>query len=396
MARILHVIESLDASLGGPPAVCLRLAAAQALRGHCVGILSRSTDDTSDFPREKLREVPGGEAVKGFLVPMRAGRVARVLAKEVAAFVQSDHAAWDFLHIHSVWDPATRSAGHAALKVGMPYVLTTHGMLDRWGMHQGILRPVKKRVALWVAIGRVLRGARFLHVLTQGERDGVRSFGYGARTAVVPNGMFLEEIPREHDGAALRREFPMIGQRPFALFLGRLHPVKGVDLLCKGFRGVVDQMPDARLVIAGPDYGQETALRRQVRDLGLEANVTFLGPVFGVRRFALMRECEVFCQMSRYEGFSVALLEALACGCPIVASKECRFPEIAAQAAGRVIEARPSCIAEALLELFRDPEARRTASVAGPDLVRRRFTWSEVGRQMDDAYRAFQLPGMDA
>ena len=330
----------------------------------------------------------------GFTVPVRGGRVSRALAAEVGTFVESHRSSWDFLHIHSVWDPATRSAGQAALRVGIPYVLTTHGMLDRWGMRQGIVRPIKKRIALRLAIGRVLRGASFLHALTMGEQDGIRSFGYGARIAVVPNGMFLEEIPPRSNAAALRQSHPAVGEGPFVLFLGRLHPVKGIDRLLAGFRYVVDGMPKARLVIAGPDYGEERTLRSQVTSLGLDRNVTFLGPVFGATRFDLMRECQLFCQMSRYEGFSVALLEALACGCPIVASEECRFPEIASEGAGYVIEANPKSIAEAVLGLLRDPQARRAASLAGPDLVRREFTWSEVARRMDDAYRAFRLPGM--
>lgn len=395
MARILHVIESLDASLGGPPAVCLRLAAAQAGRGHQVGILCRSSD-AAGFPADRLESIPGGDAVAGFTVPMRGGRVARALAAEVGAFVESRRASWDFLHIHSVWDPATRSAGHAALRAGIPYVLTTHGMLDRWGMRQGIVRPIKKRIALRLAIGRVLRGASFLHALTLGEQDGIRAYGYGARTAVVPNGMFLEEIPQRSDVAALHRSHPALGEAPFALFLGRLHPVKGIDRLLAGFRGVVDRMPEARLVIAGPDYGQERALQSQITSLGLDRNVTFLGPVFGPARFDLMRECRVFCQMSRYEGFSVALLEALACGCPVIASVECRFPEIAAEGAGRIIAAEPALIAESMLAFLRDASARQAASIAGRELVRRGFTWAEVGRRMDEAYRAFHLTGMGA
>jgi glycosyltransferase involved in cell wall biosynthesis len=391
MARILHVIESLDASRGGPPVVCIRLAAAQAAHGHCVGILCRVPGGSSSFPQECMKGIPHGDAVKGFAVTAGTGALSRALAPSVGEFVRARRAEWDMLHIHAVWDPATRAAGLAALDAGLPYVIMPHGMLDEWGMRQGIVRPIKKRLALALTIGKVLRGAAFLHALTTGEREGITKYGYGQRVAVVPNGVFLEEFSVEDRVGDGPCPWDGLGNDPWALSLGRLHYMKGIDFLIAGFRLVVDAVPSARLVVAGPDYGHAPALRAMVGRLGLSDRVLFVGPVFGSARFALMRRSAVFCQMSRYEGFSVALLEALACGCPVVASHECRFPEIADVGAGRIVASEPRPIAEAISAYLADPGLRASASAAGRALVETGYTWAQVARRMDDAYRSFGL-----
>jgi glycosyltransferase involved in cell wall biosynthesis len=392
MARILHVIESLDARLGGPPAVCVRLAAVQAARGHRVGVLHRAATSEPTFPDHARRGVPGMDRVVSLPVVPGRGFVRHAMAPEIGNFILSQRDAWDFLHVHSVWDPATRAAGAAALRSRIPYVVTTHGMLDTWGMSQGLLRPAKKRIALRLAIGRVLRGAAFLHALTDGEADGIRSFGYGERISVVPNGIFLEEVVED---AAKAERVPLpdaVGEAPFALFLGRLHPVKGIDLLISAFAEVVRRSPGKHLVIAGPDFGEEAALRALAAQLGLGGNVHFIGPVYGSGRFGLMRRCAVFCQLSRYEGFSVALLEALACGCPAVASEQCRFPQIATSGAGIVVDsARPAEVAEAMIAYLGDPDRRVRASASGTALVASEFSWDRVAERMDSAYQSFGI-----
>ncbi len=392
MARILHVIESLDARLGGPPAVCVRLAAAQAARGHRVGVLHRAGAPDAPIPGHAFRGVPSVEQVESCPVVPAGGFLGRSLAPDIGGFIRSRFREWDFLHVHSVWDPATRAAGAAALRSGVPYVVTTHGMLDQWGMRQGLLRPLKKRLALRAAIGRVLRGAAFLHALTDGEAQGIRSFGYGRALAVVPNGIFLEEVRGDGQDDPADLLPPELDTQPFVLFLGRLHRMKGVDLLLPAFREVVRRRPGSRLVVAGPDYGEEQALRKLVAALDLSEAVHFIGPIYGSRRFGLMRRCAAFCQLSRYEGFSVALLEALACGCPVVASEECRFPEIDAAGAGRVVDAlRPDFVADALVGYLEDPRRRAEASLRGRELVAREFSWDRVAGKMDAAYRSFGL-----
>ena len=393
MPRILHVVESLDARLGGPPAVCLRLAAAQAARGHTVGIVCRAGGPRPMFPRETLDGIPGGDQVAGFAVAAGDGLLARARAVSVREFVHREGGSWDLLHIHAVWDPATRSAGLAAIQCGTPYVITPHGMLDRWGMRQGVLRPWKKRVALALSLGYVLRNASFLHALTESERDGLQHFGFGRSVEVVPNGIFLEEMADEGKANEFRRSHPEIGDAPFVLYLGRLHSVKGIDLLIAGFRRVIEHDKSIRLVIVGPDFGEGKRLRSLARRLGVADRVHFIDPIFGKGRFSALRECAVFCQMSRYEGFSVGILEALACGCPVVASENCSFPEIASAGAGRVVGDSPDQIATALIGYLQDPARRVCAGTAAKKLVAKSFTWEQVARRMDSAYASVKIPG---
>jgi hypothetical protein len=106
---MLHVVESLDARLGGPPAVCLRLAAAQAARGHTVGIVCRAIGPRPTSPRGTLDGIPGGDQVAGFAVAAGDGLLSRARAVSVREFVLGEGGSWDLLHgpAHQSWTPMT-------------------------------------------------------------------------------------------------------------------------------------------------------------------------------------------------------------------------------------------------------------------------------------------------
>ena len=140
-----------------------------------------------------------------------------------------------------------------------------------------------------------------------------------------------------------------MGDDPFVLFVGRLHEQKGVDLLLAAFEIVARRHPTVRLVIAGPDYG--------VTLPPLHPRVVRVGPVYGRDKPAALADATVFCLPSRHEGFSLAVLEALACGLPVVISTECHFPEVAAAGAGVVTPLDPASIADGLLRVLGDPAA---------------------------------------
>jgi glycosyltransferase involved in cell wall biosynthesis len=385
MPRILHVIQSLDGRLGGPPAVCMRLAAAQRLAGHEVGVVSYASQSLSEAVSGVMRELPGGDGVKMHF--LRSSRWSQaLLCSDLPRWLTRRAQDWDLFHFHGIWDPAVFFGGVTAVLAGKPFVVTAHGMLDDWGMRQGRLRPIKKRLALMFGLGHVLRSARFVHALAEGERDGVKKYCHAERVEIVPNGIFLDEIPTAAGSGAVRQKISGLGNARFVLFLGRLHRMKGIDRLLRGFSEVARSEPEVLLVIAGPNFGDLEYLRALTLELGLGNRVLFPGPVYGPAKYDLIKECCVFCQLSRYEGFSVALLEALACGVPVVASAACRFPEIASVGAGIVTEVDQCSVASALRVFLSDSDRCREAALAGRQLVAAQFTWQNVAARMNEAY----------
>ena len=145
-------------------------------------------------------------------------------------------------------------------------------------------------------------------------------------------------------------------------------------------------MPDLDLVIAGPDFGMGAQLRSQVEKAGLRGRVHFPGAVYGRAKHALLRDALCLCQPSRYEAFSVSMLEALACGIPVVTTPAANFPEIGVEGAGAIANPDPASIAAAIAELARDDAQRAERSRAARRLVEGRYTWDAIEPQVRVVY----------
>ena len=176
---------------------------------------------------------------------------------------------------------------------------------------------------------------------------------------VIPNGVNLEEFEPPPDPAIFRRQLPALGDRPYILFLSRLHYKKGLDFLADAFRIVAATRADVQLVVAGPDDGAQTEFERRIAGAGLSDRVHVPGPIYGPEKLSAVAGAACFVLPSRQEGFSVAILEALACGTPAVVSEECHFPEVAEVEAGEVVPLDAVAVAAALNRVLADPGCDR-------------------------------------
>jgi glycosyltransferase involved in cell wall biosynthesis len=251
-------------------------------------------------------------------------------------------------------------------------------MLDPWCLSQ---KKWKKRLALVLGFRRMLNRAAGLHVLNADERDLLTPLGLTTPCEVIPNGIFLTEFDPPPDPRLFRDRRPGPGERPFVLFLSRLHYKKGLDLLAEAFAKIAPRHPDVDLVVAGPDGGAEADFRERVAAAGLNSRVWLTGPLYGPEKLSALAAARVFCLPSRQEGFSMAILEALACRLPVVITKDCHFPEVADVGAGRVTPLSADAVADALNGLLSDPAERESASQAGRALVEGRFTWPRIAEQ---------------
>ena len=308
-------------------------------------------------PPGPLPMVPGWDMIKRLLANADKGHV---------------------FHLHGVWEPTILIAGLIALARGVRFVVTPHGMLDPWSLSQ---RKARKRLALRLIYKRILDGAGAIHVLTEAEGQHVRNLGVSAPIRVLPNGIDprsfrpLGDVSEDHIAA-----YPWMESR-YALFLGRLHPKKGIDLLIDAFRLVSRELDDVQLAIVGPDQGERPKLEAQVRELGLAGRIHFTGPVYDVLKYRILRRSRMFCLTSWQEGFSMGILEALASGVPVVISEQCNFPEIATAGAGRVVKLDVEEIAEAMRTYFTQESDRSAAGGAGLRLVTERYTWAKIAQR---------------
>jgi len=383
--RILHVISSLDSRAGGPPMVISRLAAAQAGLKHDVGILYYGVaegEGAGAAVEMDVSKLPHGAGVRCHRLPPPDKRE-WVTASAAKSRLRELMAETDVIHLHGIWDPILKAAAGVARRVGVPYVVAPHGMLDAWALS---LKKWKKRIALALGYRRMIRGAALIHALSAYEQECIRAFGVPSPIEVIPNGVFLEEIDPLPERGSWVKERPEFAGKRWVVFLSRLHPVKGLDILARAFAALAPRFPDLDLVIVGPDYGAKEGFEALVKDLGLTPRVHLIGPLWGRERFKPIVDAACFCLPSEHEAFSVAICEAMACGAPVAISRECHMPEAETLGAGKVFERTPEALAAALEWMLADPARAKALGARARELVEERYTWPKVAARSVECY----------
>jgi glycosyltransferase involved in cell wall biosynthesis len=234
---------------------------------------------------------------------------------------------------------------------------------------------------------RYLQRAACLHALVPSELEDIRRFGITAPVAVVPNGIDLTPFdhPQTSELAFDGRPHP----GPVAIFLSRIHPKKGLTLLLRAWSRLGRGADGWLLIVAGPDEdGHRRQLELQAVDLGLGDRVLFCGPLYGPDKLQLLTSAELFILPSRSEGFSVAVLEAMAARTPVLITDKCNFDEVQVSGAGEVTECSVEAIASGLnrlLQLSRDQ--RREMGLRARRLVEAKYTWEQVVVEMESVYQ---------
>jgi glycosyltransferase involved in cell wall biosynthesis len=286
------------------------------------------------------------------------------------------------LHIHGIWEMHSMMATGIARNCRRPYIVSAHGMLEPWALNH---KRLKKAFYAAMIETRNLRGAACLRALSAAEVDDYRRLGLTNKIAIVPNGI---ETPPAGVPERFWLRHPELRDRKVVLFLGRLHPKKGLPMLLEAWSRVQPSDPDAHLLIAGPDSeGEKANLEGIAAQLGLRGSVSFPGMITGQDKWDAMAAAKLFVLPSYSEGFSMAVLEALAMGLPVIVTEPCHIPEVAAHGCGWVIEPSADSIERALRESI-ELASRELQQMGerGKALLRQRFHLSVVGKQMAQVY----------
>lgn len=381
--KIYHIITSIDPAQGGPQSGCIRLAAAQAVLGHEVEIVSYgSGDDVQQRAFRAAQEVPNLSSIHWHLLadPDKIERVLGLNASRVLGQVLKDAS---FVHLHGVWEPILRHAARIARQLGIPYCVQPHGMLDVWSMRQ---KPLKKKAALFLGYRKMLNGAKYLHALNADEANLLEPLGLTPPQLVIPNGVFLEEFADLPAKGFFAERLEQLRGKRVVFFLSRLHTKKGLDILAHAFAILARSHHDVDLVVAGPDGGAQEGFENLVAQLGLTDRVHLTGPIYGAEKLRALVDASCFCLPSRQEGFSVAITEALACAVPVVISEACHFPEVGTAHAGLVTSLEPADVASALAAVLDDPAMAAWMGENGRRLVYENYTWPRVAEMTTQGY----------
>ena len=304
----------------------------------------------------------------------------------------------DVVHAHMLWDHSTWAAWQAARSLKKPIIITPHGsMMAPWRY-----RTWHKRLYRRLILDKILRETTFLHVLNQQEADACQQAGVTTATRIISNG--LEPQAFQHNGDAQRaiQQWPMLADKNILLYLGRLWHDKGLADLVEAWATLI-QEPCAkpwRLVLAGPDYRSYRAvLLKQLLQLGIphgnhpQSQVQLLGEVRGQQKADLLALASAFVLPSHSEGFSAALLEAMAAALPAAYTNACHFPELAAMAGGIETATGTTAVRSGMLTLMNMEENHRIEmGQRARQLAQDKFSMAHVAAALRSMYQeAIQL-----
>lgn len=291
----------------------------------------------------------------------------------------------EVVHVHGLWQAQTRRGARSCLRAGVPYLIAAHGHAEPWSMRH---KAWKKRVYTALVEGKNLRRAACLHALSRPEVGHLRAIAPQAPICYVPNGVHLAPLDDLPARTALETEFPELAGKFVVLFLSRIHVKKGLDLLAHAFAQVRRDHPNVHLLLAGNDDGALGPFLDRIADEDLSSRVTWVGHVSGDRARQVWGAADAFVLPSYSEGFSMAILEALACRLPVLVTTACHFPELADCDGGIVVEPTPETVTQGLRDLLdRSPAERRELGLAGRALVEQKYTWDQQARRLAEVYR---------
>lgn len=293
---------------------------------------------------------------------------------------------FDLVHMHALFSYAALPAALFAARGGVPYVVRPLGTLNRWGMQQH--RPWLKQLSFRLIESRILKGAAAVHYTSEQERLEATKLGVNGHALVIPLGVDFDLLQSQPSNGWLTTHAPHLADRTIFLFLSRLDPKKGLDLLLPAFAQLRDQCPETALVIAGDGETEfVTSLHQEAARLGIQNDVVWAGFLTGKEKRAALATADAFILPSYSENFGIAAVEALACGLPAILSDNVAIHrEIAAAHAGLVVKCQIEALANAMHKLATNAELRRTLGVNGKQLAQSRFSKESMINALVNAY----------
>ena len=367
--RVIHVVPAITEEASGPSYSVMRLCQSLIQSGEDVTLAALDWSPLSSMPAF-MKVFPLGVG------PRRLGRSPKMCRWLMAETAKGKV---DVIHNHGMWQMNAIYPGWAAKGRRTKFVVSPRGAFSGWAMSHG--SPFKR--IFWPLLQRpALLHASCFHATAEAECKDIRRLGFNQPIAVIPNGIDVPELVLRtpKDSRTL-------------LFLGRIHPVKGIDVLLRAWAGVMDRFPDWRLLIVGTDtaYNAQGGYLEQMKALAAKLKLKrmeFIQPLYGEAKLSAYREADLFVLPTHSENFGMTVAEALAAGTPAIVTEGAPWQGLQANRAGwwihNGVDSLVACLEEALSESSEELAQR---GLYGREWMIREFSWQTVGSKMDETYR---------
>ena len=330
--KLLHLVPTINSEKGGGVVEGLKqMVTATMKMGHVVEVVTLDSVDESCLQQLPFKVHPLGPSKLGYRY-----------SPNLIPWLRENASSFDAVIVDGLWQYHGYATWKVMRKMKVPYFVFTHGMLSPWFKKTYPLKHLKKWMYWPWAEYRILRDAKAVLFTCDEERILARkSFWlFKCREKVVGYGTAAPLGDPALQREALFKEFPIFRNKRLFLFLGRIHQVKGCDLLIQAFAAVAKLDDSLHLVMAGPDQtGWQKDLVELSKNLGIESRITWTGMLSGDLKWGAYHASEAFVLPSHQENFGVVVAEALACGLPtLISNKVNIWREIEADGAGIIAD----------------------------------------------------------
>jgi glycosyltransferase involved in cell wall biosynthesis len=385
--RIVQYMLGFRSADGGVVRALIDLCAGLAASGHEVIVL---TTDSKDAPadwdgrenRPRLERLPTATWTRA-----RLGRAG------VRAAGQAFQGA-DVVHLHVPWDPICVQLGGLAHRMMIPHVITLHGMLDDWTMGH---KTAKKRLYLALAGRRLLESAAFVHCAASVEAEQSGKWFPRGRIRTAPLPFDLSPFTDLPDPRVARDRLGLSASRPVLLHLGRLHPIKRIEMLLEAASKLRTGAAPCQVVIAGSgERRYEESLRRCADSLNLLDLASFPGFIGGADKLSLLAAADLVVHPSAHESFGYSMIEALASGTPVVTTRAVNiWPELESGGGALIVDQAAAALADGLAMLLGDQDRRRAMAARGRQWVLEYLEPERVLAMYQSMYRDARPHGLN-
>jgi len=392
--RVLQIVPSVSLVYGGPSQMVLGFSEGLARQGAEVTILT--TDSNGDAGQPPL-EVPldrpvsqNGYSIRYFRCsPFRRYKFSLGLLRWLAANAST----FDIAHIHALFSPVSTAAATVARAQKLPYLLRPLGTLDPADLRKK--RRLKQLYAQFLERPN-LAGAAAIHFTSQQEAKISERFGVTTTDLILPLGV---TPPRTDQDAPAESPLPVLdlpSDRPCILFMSRIDPKKGLDLLIPALEQLLSDAIPFHFILAGsnpqePDY--EKHIHTLIHQSPLNAHTTITGFVTGAVKSTLLQKADLFVLPSYYENFGIAVAEAMVAGLPVLISDQVHIWEDVQQAeAGWVTPCSVTALAQALKQALANPAERQRRGACAQHYATQHYSWDAIAQQTIQAYHQILEP----
>ena len=389
--KILHVAHFFYPCLsaGGVVNASYQIASKQSKDNDVKVISSDSCKERLKFPNGRYDVDVRGIKVDYFRNISNRFKLATMLDTPLFApfKIRKDIKKYEIVHIHEHRQTLAVIVSYFARRNNIPYIVQAHGSVLPFFQKEGLKNLFDKVFGF-----RILRNASCVFALTEVEKEQYLKMGVEEdKIEIVPLGINLEEYENLPSYGRFRSKFNIGGDEKLILFIGRIHEIKGLDLLIDTFNDLIHNGNDGsiKLAIVGPDDGYLSKLDEKIKEYSIEDNVIVTGPLYNEEKHEALVDCDLFVMPSKYESFTTSGLEAMACSKPLVLTKNNHIHDWVDGNVGMACEDNKDSLREAIEKVLFDEKLSQTFGENGKKLINEKYNWDIINKQILEIYKNF-------